>query len=262
MAELQPQFLVVGRGDEARRIAYAQQKGDKPGIVWLQGFKSEMISIKAAALANWTFEHNFAYTRFDYSGHGMSEGRFEDGTISRWREEAIAVFEHLTDGPQILVGSSMGGYISLLMLRHFMAVAPQVAERIRQLILIAPAWDMTDELMWKRFPEDVRQEIRRQGVWLRPSQYGNAYPITRKLIEDGTGHLIGRTPWSPGRPVHVIHGRLDPDVPYTHSERLGEILAGSPFHITEIADGEHRLSRPQDLAVLFDVIAQAVKTYS
>ncbi len=258
MAALEPQFFVAGRGDEARRIAYAQQQGGAPGIVWLQGFKSEMVSIKATALAEWTAAKNLAYLRFDYSGHGMSDGRFEDGTISRWLEEAIAIFEHLTQGPQILVGSSMGGYISLLMLRHFMEAAPQTAERIKRLVLIAPAWNMTHDLIWPRFPEEAKHEINTHGVWQWQSQYGDDYPITRNLIEDGAGLLIDKAPWNPGRPVNVLHGRLDPDVPYGHSERLGEIIYGSPYYLEEIPDGEHRLSRPEDLDVLLSVIARAV----
>ena len=257
MAVLQPQFFVVRHGDEARRIAYAQQQGGAPGIVWLQGFKSEMTSTKATALADWALAQNLACLRFDYSGHGMSEGRFEDGILSHWLEEAIAIFEHITDGPQILVGSSMGGYIALLLLRHFKDKAPQIAARIKHLVLIAPAWNMTNDLMWPRFPEAAKQAIRERGIWLWPSQYGDDYPITRKLIEDGAGLLIERRPWNLGRPVDVIHGRLDPDVPYSHSERLGEILSGSPFRLTEIRDGEHRLSRPEDLDVLISVVARA-----
>lgn len=259
MSELEPQFLVVGRGDQARRIAYAQQRGDMPGIVWLQGFKSEMTSIKATALARWTSDAHLAYLRFDYSGHGMSEGQFEEGTVSLWLEEAIAVFEKLTEGSQILVGSSMGGYISLLMLRHFMAHSPTAAKRIKQLVLIAPAWNMTHDLLWPRFPHEVKQEILNKGIWNWPSRYGDVYPITKKLIEDGASKLIGTTPWNPERPVHVIHGRHDPDVPYAHSERLGKILQGSPFHITEIPDGEHRLSRQKDLEVLLSVLSKALE---
>jgi len=258
MVLLQPQFFVVGRGDEARRIAYAQQRGGTPGILWLQGFKSEMTSIKATALAEWAAVRNLSYLRFDYSGHGLSDGCFEDGILSHWLEEAIAIFEHIADGPQILVGSSMGGYIGLLLLRHFMDKAPQLAVRVKHLVLIAPAWNMTHDLMWPRFPETAKRDIRERGIWLWPSQYGDDYPITRKLIEDGAGLLIERRPWNPGRPVDVIHGRLDPDVPYAHSERLGEILSGSPFRLTEIPDGEHRLSRPQDLEVLLSVVGRAV----
>ncbi len=255
MNEHEPQFLPVGRGDEARRIAYLQQPGLTPGIVWLQGFNSNMISTKAAALSEWAAARGRAYTRFDYSGHGQSDGRFEDGKLSDWLEDATAVFTSLTEGPQILVGSSMGGHITLLMLRRLLLERPEHARRIKAIVLIAPAWDMTEELMWKRFSDEAKAAILNDGVWLRPSKYGDGpYPITRRLIEDGRNNLLGAKPWDPGRPVHIIHGRLDPDVPYAHGERLAGLLQGSHTELTEVADGQHRLSRPQDLELLFEAI--------
>ena len=252
-----PQFLDVGRGNAARRIAYLTQAGQQPGLFWLQGFKSDMISTKATALSTWAQNHDRACVRFDYSGHGQSEGRFEDGTLSHWLEEALAVFEALTDGPQIVIGSSMGGNIALLMLKRLLAEKSAMAARVHGLILIAPAWDMTEELMWAKFPEDARRAIMNEGVWMRPSQYGEPYPITRSLIEDGRANLLGTEPWNPGCPVHIIHGRLDPDVPFNHSERLLNILSGPAIKLTEINDGEHRLSRPEDLDVLFAAIEVA-----
>ncbi len=258
MVEDQPQFLTVGRGDAARRIAYLSRPGRAPGLLWLQGFKSEMISVKATALAAWATENGRAITRFDYSGHGMSEGCFESTTLSDWLEETASVFTGLTAGRQIVVGSSMGGFLALLLLRRLLTTAPAQAERIAAMILIAPAWDMTQELMWKRFSADARRAVMEGGVWLRPSEYGDPYPITRRLIEDGRRHSIGTQPWNPGRPVHIIHGRLDPDVPFAHSERLLEILQGPSVRLTEVPDGEHRLSRPQDLQVLFAALGEAV----
>lgn len=248
------EFLTVGEGPKARRIATISEPGDPPGIVWLQGFKSDMISTKATALSEWTRARGIAYTRFDYSGHGQSEGRFEDGTIGRWLEEATAVFAKLTSGPQVLIGSSMGGYITLLLLKRLMEANPAEAARVKALVLIAPAWDMTEELMWKRFPADAKAAIERDGVFLRPSQYGDPYAITRGLIEDGRNHLVGQAPWDPGRPVRIIQGRLDPDVPYAHAERLMTILTGNDQKLIEVPDGEHRLSRPQDLELLFETI--------
>ncbi len=258
-----PQFLDVGIGATRRRIAYLQQDGTstKPGLVWLQGFKSDMVSTKAAALAEWAAARGQALTRFDYSGHGQSGSRFEDGTFGRWIEEARAVFEQLTSGPQIVVGSSMGGGIALAMLKRMQVEHPAAAARIKALVLIAPAWDMTEELMWKQFPETVRRELIDTGVWLRPSQYGDAYPITRALIEDGRRHLIGpRSPndrWNPGRPILILHGRLDPDVPFAHSQALLSFLDGGHARLTEVPDGEHRLSRPQDIDLLFKLIDDA-----
>ena len=228
--------------------------GSRPGLVWLCGLKSEMTSTKATALADWAREQGLGCLRFDYSGHGQSEGRFEDGTVSRWLEEARAVFSELTQGPQVLVGSSMGGYIALLLLRTLLEEAPETAERIKALVLIAPAWDMT-ELMWTNLPESARQEIEERGVYLRPSRYGDGpYPITRALIEDGRQHLIGSRPLDPGRPVHIMHGLQDPDVPWEHTLDLVAHLSGDWARVAAVPDGEHRLSRPEDLALLLDIV--------
>jgi alpha-beta hydrolase superfamily lysophospholipase len=251
----QPQFLSVG--SDQRRIAYLKEPAiaaGRTGLVWLCGLKSEMTSLKATALADWAREKGLACLRFDYSGHGRSEGRFEDGAVSRWLEEARAVFTGLTEGPQILVGSSMGGYIALLLLRALMEEAPEAAERIKALVLIAPAWDMT-ELMWSNLPESARKEIAERGVYLRPSRYGDGpYPITRTLIEDGRQHLIGSRPLDPGRPIHILHGLQDPDVPWEHTLDLVAHLSGSWVRVAAVPDGEHRLSRPEDLALLLDIV--------
>ncbi|MFY0612949.1 MAG: alpha/beta hydrolase [Hyphomicrobiaceae bacterium] len=259
------QHLSVGEGRNSRPIAYLTQPrnapGDSPGILWLQGFKSEMMSIKATALAEWTAARGLPYTRFDYSGHGQScfepDGRFEDGTISKWLEESAAIFDRVTTGRQIVVGSSMGGYLALLLARKLrVATAPPNASRIAALVLIAPAWDMTEELMWRRAGDDARRAILQDGVWYRPSRYGDEpYAITRGLIEDGRNNLLGTTPWDPGCPVEIIHGRLDPDVPFAHSERLAASLTATRVTLTEVPDGEHRLSRPEDLELLFTRIA-------
>ena len=278
MAGTEPQFLDVGPGAERRRIACLREPGGEPGLVWLCGLKSEMTSTKATAVADWARSQGRACLRFDYSGHGQSDGRFEDGTISRWLEEAEAVFRSLTQGPQILVGSSMGGYIALLLLRRLMgnrqsAVGgrqsggtgettpdprPPTAERIKALVLIAPAWDMTD-LMWRSLPSSARRDIEEKGVFLRPSRYGDGpYPITRALIEDGKRHLIGAAPLDPGRPVHVLHGLQDPDVPWEHTLDLAAHLSGDWTRVAAVPDGEHRLSRPEDIALLLDIIAGLV----
>jgi pimeloyl-ACP methyl ester carboxylesterase len=257
-----PQFLTVGSGPAERRIACLVAPGsdrNRPGLVWLPGLKSEMTSTKASAVASWAEQRGASCTRFDYSGHGQSGGRFENGTIGQWLEEARAVFSRLTQGPQVLVGSSMGGYIALLLLRALLREMLADADRIRALVLIAPAWDMTERLMWARFSEAVRQEILGKGVYLRPSQYEDGpYAITRTLIEEGRAHLIGNAPFNPGRPVHILHGLQDPDVPWEHTLDLVAHLSGDWTRVTAVPDGDHRLSRPQDLALLISVLDSLV----
>jgi pimeloyl-ACP methyl ester carboxylesterase len=257
MAQTEPQFLRVGDGASAgapgRRIAYltdAGTPGKSPGVMWLSGLKSEMTSTKASVLAAWAAQHGHPCTRFDYSGHGQSPGRFEEGTVGAWLEEALAVFK-VTRGPQVLVGSSMGGYIALLVLRTLMRDAPAEAARIKGLLLIAPAWDMTERLMWARFPESVRREVMEKGVYQRPSKYGDGdYAISLRLIEEGRNHLIGDAPFDPGRPIHVLHGLLDPDVPWEHTLDLVAHLTGDHVQVSAVPDGEHRLSRPEDLDLM------------
>ena len=261
MDENQPQFLVVGSGPDQRRIAYLRARGaaaGKAGVVWLCGLKSEMTSTKASALAGWAREQGLDCLRFDYSGHGQSEGRFEDSTLGRWLEEARAAFSQLTSGPQVLVGSSMGGGIALLLLRALMAEAPEDAERVKALALIAPAWDMAD-LMWTNLPESARKDIMEKGVYLRPSNYGDGpYPITLAFIEEGRRHRIVDEPFDPGRPVHILHGLQDPDVPWEHTLDLVAHLSGDWTRVSAVPDGEHRLSRPEDLALLLDVVGELV----
>ena len=250
MSDASPQFLTVGTGVAERRIACLVEPGsgdDRPGVMWFPGFKSDMISTKATVLSDWAKPRGVGCTRFDYSGHGQSGGGFLDGTVGRWLEEAGAVFDSLTTGPQILVGSSMGGYIALLLLRQLMQQPPK-ADRVRALVLIAPAWDMTERLMWGRFTDSVRQTIQSQGVYLRPSQYSEEpYAITRLLVEEGRRHLIGTAPFDPGRPVHILHGLLDPDVPWEHTLDLVAHLSGDWTTVSAVPDGDHRLSRPEDL---------------
>jgi pimeloyl-ACP methyl ester carboxylesterase len=263
MADTQPQFLDVGTGDEQRRIACLREPAagggaGKPGLVWLCGLKSEMTGTKASAVADWARAQGLACTRFDYSGHGQSTGSFEAGTVSRWLEETRAVFSGLTEGPQVLVGSSMGGYLALLLLRALLAEAPAQAALIKALVLIAPAWDMT-ELMWESFSSSAHKDIEEKGVYLRPSRYEDGpYPITRAFIEDGRRHLIGAAPFDPGRPVHILHGLQDPDVPWEHTLDLVAHLTGDWTRVAAVPDGEHRLSRPEDIALLLDVIGETL----
>jgi pimeloyl-ACP methyl ester carboxylesterase len=261
MTDVSAQFLDVGVPPAHRRVAYLRQSGaaeGEAGLVWLCGLKSEMTSAKATAVATWAEERRKSCLRFDYSGHGQSEGAFEAGTVSRWLEETRSVFARLTDGPQVLVGSSMGGYLALLLLRALIAEQPEQAARIRALVLIAPAWDMTD-LMWRNFSSSARRDIEEKGVFLRPSNYGDGpYPITRAFIEDGNRHLIGSAPLDPGRPVHILHGLQDQDVPWEHTLDLVAHLSGDWTRVNAVPDGEHRLSRPEDIALLLRTIEGAI----
>jgi pimeloyl-ACP methyl ester carboxylesterase len=261
MGAPEPQFITVGSGDKARRIACltqpAAREGD-PGLLWLTGLKSDMVSTKAEALAGWTAARGLGFTRFDYSGHGRSEGRFEDATISDWLEESAAVFRQLTQGPQILLGSSTGAHVALLLLRRLIETAPDEARRVRGLVLIAPAWDLT-ELMWSQLTPEARREIVETGQWVRPSEYDPAgYVITKRFIDDGRRHLLRDARFDPGRPVLVLQGVLDRDVPVAHARALPSALLGGWVRLTEVSDGEHRLSRPQDLAALYTLIEQLI----
>lgn len=259
MGAQEPQFITVGSGAAARRIAYLAAppaREDGPGLLWLTGLKSDMTSTKAEALAAWTASRGLGCTRFDYSGHGRSEGRFEDATLSDWLEESEAVFRRLTKGPQILVGSSTGAHVALLLLRRLIEAAPQDAARVRGIVLIAPAWDLT-ELMWSQLSEEAQREIAEKGQWVRPSAYDPAgYVITRRFIEDGRRHLFRGAAFDPGRPVLVLQGARDRDVPVAHARALGHVLAGGWVRVTEVPDGEHRLSRPEDLDRLYALVEE------
>src|SRR3954467_9667312 len=197
------QEIAVGEGPTARRLAVLALSGREPGIVWLGGFMSDMRSTKAEALDLWAEKAGRAYLRFDYSGHGKSGGIFEEGTISRWLEDTLAVLNRFAPSRPILVGSSMGGWISLLATRELLKVAPERAPA--GIVLIAPAVDFTERLMWDRFPEAIKRTIEEAGVFHRPSPYSDTrYPITRALIEDGRRHLLFGEPIATGCPVHIL----------------------------------------------------------
>ena len=257
-----PEFLDVGEDSTRRRIAYLAAPAAKaggPGILWLIGLKSDMASTKAEALAAWAAARGIAMMRFDYSGHGRSGGAFEDATLSDWLEEAEAIFTRVTKGPQIVVGSSTGAHIALLLLRRLIETRSAEAARVTALVLIAPAWDLTQELMWKAFPESAKREIMEQGFTVRPSAYdARGYKITRRFIEDGRRHLIGGAGFDPGRPVMILQGLRDVDVPPAHARALVALLKGHAT-ITEVADGDHRLSRPEDLERLFALVEDQVR---
>ncbi|MBU6298417.1 MAG: alpha/beta hydrolase [Alphaproteobacteria bacterium] len=233
----EPSYLKRG-GD---RLAYLKRNGIEPGVVWLGGFMSDMTGTKAQAVDAWAARAGLACLRFDYSGHGRSSGVFTDGTISRWRDDALAVIDAQSRGPQILVGSSMGGWIAMLVAR---------LRPVAGLVLIAPAADMTELLMWRRMPEEVRREIMEQGVWLRRSEYGDGpYPITRALIEDGRSNLILGETISLSCPVRILQGMADPDVPWQHAMKLADMIEGD-VAMTLVKNGDHRLSTPSDIRLL------------
>lgn len=258
-----PQMLMVDDGAGRRRIAYLHApavKAGAPNLLWLTGLKSDMVSTKAEALAVWASQRGFGMTRFDYSGHGRSDGRFEDAVISDWLQEALAIFGRVTEGPVILVGSSTGGHIALLMLKRLLALGAGDVDRVAGLVLIAPAWDLSEELMWKAFPDYARNDIMTKGQWVRPSAYDPAgYIITRRFIEDGRENLIGAAPFDPGRPVWIMQGLLDTDVPPAHTLRLLSLLEGDWARLYEVPDGGHRLSRPDDLELLYALIDDQVQ---
>ena len=246
MNDPEPSSITVGAADDARDIAVLQRSGNAPGLVWLGGFKSDMAGSKAVALDRWAGEHGCGCTRFDYSGHGRSGGDFLDGSISRWLEESLMVIRQRTCTPQILVGSSMGGWIALLAAGSMLAAGE--GDRLAGMVLIAPAYDMTEELMWKRFDAAARSQLMEAGSFSRPSEYSDEpYVLTRLLIEDGRRHLFADGTIQTGCPVHILQGMQDPDVPWTHATGLMERLAHDDAVLTLIADGDHRLSRPQDL---------------
>jgi pimeloyl-ACP methyl ester carboxylesterase len=215
-------------------------------LFWLGGFKSDMKGTKAEALDRWADQEGRACVRFDYSGHGDSGGAFTDGTISRWLEESITVYVTFARGPQVIIGSSMGGWLALLLARAL--CERQGAAPIAGMVLIAPAVDFTEELMWKQFPDSTKREIEQKGVWMRPSEYGNdPYPITRGLIEDGRKHLLLGGLIETRCPVHILQGVQDPDVPWHHAVELVSRFSRDDVVITLIKDGDHRLSRPEDI---------------
>lgn len=244
--------VIVGAGAGARRIAVRRRAGASPGFVWLGGYRSDMAGTKAVALDEWCAEKGLACCRHDYSGHGESGGAFGDGTISRWLEESLAVFAAFTSGPQVLVGSSMGAWIALRMAQELNRRGE--AGRLHAMLLIAPAPDFTHELMWPALSAARKREIEQKGYLEEPSQYSDEPDIyTRALFEDGEANRVMTGPIATGCPVHIVQGMEDPDVPYTHAMRLAEFLPSEGVTVTLVKDGDHRLSRPQDIALILRV---------
>jgi pimeloyl-ACP methyl ester carboxylesterase len=243
---VEPRYL--DRPDGAR-LAYCRSPATKrgrhlPGLVFLGGFVSDMTGTKALALEAFAQGRGQAFLRFDYQGHGRSSGRFEDGTIGRWAEDAVAVLDQLTDGPQVLVGSSMGGWIMLL-------AALARPERVVGLVGIAAAPDFTEDLLWAGYPPEVRRQLERDGVYEQTSDYADQpYRITRALIEDGRKQLLLRAPIPITCPLRLIHGMADEDVPWQVSMKLSQQIQSADVELTLVKDGDHRLSGPRDLSRL------------
>jgi pimeloyl-ACP methyl ester carboxylesterase len=251
------QFLAVGSGAQARRIAWRRTEGRGTPVVWLGGFKSDMLSTKAAAIDEWCKAHGRPMLRMDYQGHGESSGDFREGTFSIWRDDADAILTQVVNEPAVIVGSSMGGWIAVLLAKRWMEQG--LEGKIAGLVLIAPACDFTETLMWPQFPEHVKTEIMEKGVFNLPSAYSpEPTPITRALIEDGRRNLVFGRPFRVGCPVHILQGMQDPDVPFTHALKLVEHLPLDPVVTTLISDGNHRLSRPQDVERLISAVAGMV----
>jgi pimeloyl-ACP methyl ester carboxylesterase len=195
-----------------------------------------------------------AFLRFDFFAHGRSSGRFEDATLGRWAEDAVAVLDELTQGPQILVGSSMGGWVALL-------AALRRPERVRGLIGIAPAPDFTEDMILPQLGPALRQELEGNGVIYRPSAYSDEpYPMTLKLIEDARNHLVLRDTIPLDCPIRLLQGMKDPDVPWRTSLRIAEQVRSADVRLTLIKDGDHRLSREQDLALLSETLDELTRS--
>lgn len=227
-----------------RRIAFVQTPGKGPGVVFLGGFRSDMGGTKALWLEDWVKARGRAFVRFDYSGHGASGGDFLDGAIGDWFEDAMAVVSALTMGPQILVGSSMGGWISLLLAR----AAP---DRIAALVGIAAAPDFTEDSLWAGFSAAQRSELAATGRVVQPSEYSNApYVITRRLIEEARAHLVLRVPLDLPFPVRLLQGSADADVPPIVALRLMDHAQAPDLRLTLVKGADHRFSAPQCLALI------------
>jgi pimeloyl-ACP methyl ester carboxylesterase len=236
---------------DGETLAWRKVEGRGPTVVWLGGFRSDMTGTKAQVLADALAARGQAYIRFDYFAHGASSGRWEGASIGRWREDALAVIDELTEGPLVLVGSSMGGWIACL-------AAMARPQRIRSMVLIAPAPDFTEALMRPQLSPEALRELELNGLYMAPSDYGEPYAITRRLLDEGRNWLILGGPVAIDAPARILQGGDDPDVPWTHALELAQSLRSSDVVFTLIKDGDHRLSRPQDLERLVEAVVEVV----
>ncbi|MBS0521095.1 MAG: alpha/beta hydrolase [Proteobacteria bacterium] len=238
---------------DGNTVAYAKIDGNAPTVVFLGGFRSDMTGTKAMALETWAHKRGQAYLRFDYFGHGQSSGRFEDGTIGRWLDDSLAAIDQLTAGRLVLVGSSMGGWLSLLAAR----VRP---DRLAGLVLIAAAPDFTERMLLRGLSTEERERLQREGRLERPSQYSPEPSIfTWKLIQEGRNHLLLDKPLALPCPVRLLHGQSDPDVPWEYSLQIAQHLEAPEVITTFIKGGDHRLSTPADIARLLATVEELVR---
>lgn len=254
--------IEVGNGPDACSVAVIRRDGGSPGLFWLGGFASNMAGTKASALDAFAAARGLAMTRFDYSGHGSSGGRLEDGTISRWLDEATLVFQATARGPQILVGSSMGGWLALLLAERLRAARADQVSPIVGMVLIAPAIDMTRDLMEARLTRAQRAQLGTTRRIEIADDAGRKTTITQELLEDGTRHLFGERLIEPGCPVHIIQGAADLEVPWRHAAKLASRIPADDVVFTLIKDGDHRLCRPQDIERILAAVEALLKDVS
>jgi pimeloyl-ACP methyl ester carboxylesterase len=248
-----PEFLDIG----GTQIAVRRVAGGEPGIVWLGGYRSDMLGAKAETLAGWAASSGRAFLRHDYSGHGESGGDFADGTISKWLGQSLAVFNRFANGQQILVASSMGAWIALRMVQELRKSGQ--GDRIAGLVLLAPAPDFTSELIEPALTRSQKRDLAQKGFFEEKSEYSpepNVY--TRALIEDGRQNRVMAGPIDTHCPVHILQGMADPDVPHEHALKLVSLLPADDMTLSLIPDGDHRLSRPQDLALLIRAVESVI----
>jgi pimeloyl-ACP methyl ester carboxylesterase len=240
-------------GLSANQIAYKRTdvdgNVDAPGLIWCGGLKSDMEGGKATTLHDWAEKQKRAFIRFDYFGHGASTGRFRDGTITRWAADTRQIIDQVAKGPQILIGSSMGAWTSLL-------AALARPDRIKALLLIAPAPDFSEKLMWAEFDEKIRTTIMEEGIYLQPSDYDEPYEISRDLILDGRKNLLMDGMIDFKGPVRILQGMQDTSVPWTHAQKLVDLLVSENVEMTLVKDGDHSLSEPQDLDRLIRTVKE------
>lgn len=249
----EPSPLYADKPDGAR-LAYHKLDGRGPTIVFLGGFMSDMTGTKAMALEALARARGQSFLRLDYQGHGQSSGEFADGTIGIWLSDALHLIDRVTEGPLLLVGSSMGGWIML-------QTALQRSDRIVGLVGIAPAPDFTEDLMWTGFSDEVKETLRRDGVYYEPSEYGDEpYTITMKLIEDGRNHLVMRETMPITAPVRLLHGMRDDSVPFELSLKIADKVASEDVQIRFIKNGDHRLSTDRDIEILKETVAALCDT--
>jgi pimeloyl-ACP methyl ester carboxylesterase len=244
-----PAFLDSGRGVS---IAYHSTPGKSPGVMFCGGFMSDMTGGKALALEAFCRARGQAFVRFDYAGHGQSSGRFEDGTIGGWTEDALAVLDRVGQGPQVIVGSSMGGWVAI-------NLALARPDRLKALVGIAAAPDFTEDLIWHDLPPEAKMMLETDGVVYERSEYDDKpYPITMNLIHEARDHLRLRGEIAIDAPVRLLHGLLDADVPWKRSLMLAEKLRTPDVRVVLVKDGDHRLSREQDLVLLTRTVEELI----